>query len=100
MREAGGAAGDVRTAGSVERLEDEEPREGQQAMREGMVQPAAVQQRKKPEWLRSPEDRRMEEGGRPRAGGVAVGVEGVITTALRRWKETVSVREPRRRVKK
>ena len=46
------------------------------------------------------EDRRMEEGGQPRARGVAVGVEGVITAALRRWTETVSVREPRRRVKK
>ena len=34
------------------------------------------------------EDRRMEEGGLPRAGGVAVGVEGVITAALRRWTET------------
>ena len=31
MREAGGAAGDVRTAGSVERLEDEEARGGQRA---------------------------------------------------------------------
>ena len=64
MREAGGAAEDVRTAGSVERLEDEEPREGQQAMREGMVPPAAVQQRKKPEWLRSPQNEHVGRRGK------------------------------------
>ena len=40
------------------------------------------------------EDRRMEEGGRRWGGGIALGVEEVMTAAL------VSVREPRRRVKK
>ena len=49
MREAGSAAEDVRTAGSVERLEDEEARAGQRAGWEGLVPPAAGEQWEKPE---------------------------------------------------
>ena len=44
--------------------------------------------------------RREEEGGRPRGGGRAGEAEGPITAGLRRWTETVSVREPNWRVKK
>ena len=64
MREAGGAAGDVRTAGSVERLEDEEARGGQRAGWEGMAQPAAGQQREKPEWLGSPQNEHVGRRGK------------------------------------
>ena len=64
MREACGAAGDVRTVGSVVRLEDEEAREGQQAGLEGMAQLAAVQQWEKPEWLGSPQNEHVGRRGK------------------------------------
>ena len=64
MREAGGAAGDVRTAGSVERLEDEEARGGQLARQEDMAQPAAGQQREKPEWLGSLQNEHVGRRGK------------------------------------
>ena len=44
--------------------------------------------------------RREEEGGHPQGGGRAGEAEGPITAGLRRWTETVSVREPNCRVKK
>ena len=64
MREAGGAAGDVRTAGSVERLEDEEARGGQRARRGGMAQPAAGQQQEKPELMGSPQNEHVGRRGK------------------------------------
>ena len=64
MREGDGAAGDVRTAGSVERLEDEEARGGQWAGWQGMAQRAAGQQREKPEWLGSPQNEHVGRRGK------------------------------------
>ena len=104
MREAGCAAGDVRTVGSVERLVDEEAWGGQQSRRWGTVQPVVGQRREKPDWMGSPQNehvgrkgkdwKRIGEWRRGVGGGIALGVEEVMTAAL------VSVREPRRRVKK
>ena len=64
MREASGAAGDMRTAGSVERLEDEEAREGQRAGREDMAQSVAGQRREKPEWLGSLQNEHVGRRGK------------------------------------
>ena len=113
MREANGATVDARTAGTVERLEDQGWQGVRWSWQAGRVQPAAGWLRKEPELGGSPQkehvrrrrkrQKRIGEwrrGGRHWGGGVAVGVEGVITTAFRQWTETVSVREPRRRVKK
>ena len=105
MREAGGAAGDVRTAGSVERLEDEEARGGQRA---GWQVSSG---RNLNGW--GVRKMNMSEGGgrigrglENVGGGSALGRRGrrwsgrSHSAALRRWTETVSVRELRRRVKK
>ena len=64
MREAGGAAGDVRTAESIERLEDEEAWGGRRAGWKGMAQSVAGQQREKPELMGSPQNEHVGRRGK------------------------------------